>query len=137
MTGNVAGIASTIWNASAKKGRTEFLAFVSYLPSPHAPEVRIAIVLDSVGPHLSTKNDHRVALRVGANNVEFAYTPIYSSSLGRIEAQFQALRCFAVDGADHPTREEQASMIRRYILWRNRNAHDRALRERVKRASVA
>jgi hypothetical protein len=28
-------------------------------------------------------------------------------------------------------------MIRRYIRWRNRNAHDRALRELVKRANVA
>jgi len=28
-------------------------------------------------------------------------------------------------------------MIRRYIAWRNRNAHDRALREVVKRANVA
>ncbi|MGD0896007.1 MAG: Mobile element protein, partial [Acidimicrobiales bacterium] len=33
--------------------------------------------------------------------------------------------------------QEQASMIRRYITWRNRNAHDKALRELVKRANVA
>jgi len=28
-------------------------------------------------------------------------------------------------------------MIRRYITWRNHNAHDKALRELVKRANVA
>jgi hypothetical protein len=28
-------------------------------------------------------------------------------------------------------------MIRRYIIWRNRHAHDEKLRELVKRANVA
>ena len=32
---------------------------------------------------------------------------------------------------------EQASMIRRCTIWRNRSAHDRGLRELVKRANVA
>jgi hypothetical protein len=31
----------------------------------------------------------------------------------------------------------QARMIRRYIAWRNRNAHDKELRELVKRANVS
>ena len=44
--------------------------------------------------------------------------------LNRIEAQFTALRYFALDGTDHASHEEQSSMIRRYIVWRNRNAHD-------------
>ena len=119
------------------KGRTQFLAFVRYLRTLHPPEVRIAIVLDNFSPHLSTKNDQRVAEWAEANNVELAYTPTYSSWLNRIEAQFQALRYFALDGTDHASHREQASMIRRYIIWRNRNAHDRALRELVKRANVA
>jgi transposase len=119
------------------KGRTEFLAFVRYLRSLHPPEVRIAIVLDNFSPHLTTKTDHRVGEWAAANNVELAYTPTYSSWLNRIEAQFQALRYFALDGTDHASHREQASMIRRYIHWRNRNAHDRALRELVKRANVA
>ncbi len=57
--------------------------------------------------------------------------------LNRIEAQFQALRYFTLDGTDHRSHEEQNSMIRRYIIWRNRNAHDKRLRELVKRANVA
>jgi hypothetical protein len=72
-----------------------------------------------------------------ANNVEFAYEPFYASWLNRIEAQFQALRYFALDGTDHPSHTEHASMIRRYILWRNRYAHDKRLRELVNRANVA
>jgi hypothetical protein len=47
------------------------------------------------------------------------------------------LRYFALDGTDHETHQAQASMIRRYIAWRNRNAHDRAIHELVKRANVA
>src|SRR5829696_4738442 len=120
-----------------RKSRTEFLAFVRYLRSLHPPEVRIAIVLDNFSPHLATKKDRRVGEWAAANNVELAYTPTYSSWLNRIEAQFQALRYFALDGTDHASHREQASMIRRYIIWRNRNAHDRALRDLVKRANVA
>jgi predicted RNA-binding protein YlxR (DUF448 family) len=44
-----------------------------------------------------------------------AYTPTNASWLSRIEAQFTALRHFAVDGTDHASHAEQASMIRRYI----------------------
>ena len=119
------------------KGRTQFLAFVRYLRSLHPAEVRIVIVLDNFSPHLSTKSDQRVSEWAAANNVELAYTPTYSSWLNRIEAQFQALRYFVLDGTDHGSHREQASMIRRYIIWRNRNAHDKALRELVNRANVA
>jgi transposase len=120
-----------------KKDRTAFLRFLRYIRSWYPPEVRIGIVLDNFSPHLSTKKDQRVSEWASANNVELAYTPTYSSWLNRIEAQFQALRYFTLDGTDHASHREQASMIRRYIIWRNRNAHDRALRELVKRANVA
>ena len=120
-----------------RKDRTAFLAFVRYLRSLHPPEVRIAIVMDNFSPHLTTKTDTRVGDWADANNVELAYVPFYASWLNRIEAQFQALRYFALDGTDHPSHEAQGRMIRRYIAWRNRNAHDRALTELVKRANVA
>ena len=119
------------------KDRTAFLAFCRYLRSLHPPEVRIAIVLDNFSPHLSTKKDQRVGEWAAANNVEMAYVPFYASWLNRIEAQSTALRYFALDGTDHPSHHEQSRMIRRYIAWRNRNAHDRALREVVKRANIA
>ena len=112
-----------------RKRRTEFLAFCRYLRSLYPPEVRIAIVLDNFSPHLSTKTDPRVGEWAAANNVELAYVPFNASWLNRIEAQFTALRYFALDGTDHATHGEQASMIRRYIAWRNRHArptHDSA-----------
>jgi transposase len=120
-----------------RKGRTEFLAFCRYLRSLYPPEVRIAIVLDNFSPHLSTKTDPRVGEWAAANNVELAYVPTYASWLNRIEAQFTALRYFCLDGTDHENHRQQASMIRRYIHWRNRNREDQALRELVKRANVA
>ena len=120
-----------------KKDRTTFLEFCRYLRSLYPPEIRIAIVLDNFSPHLSTLRDTRVGDWAGANNVELAYVPTNASWLNRIEAQFQALRYFTLDGTDHRSHEEQNSMIRRYIIWRNRNAHDKTLRELVKRANVA
>jgi transposase len=120
-----------------RKGRTEFLAFCRYLRSLYPPEVRIAIVLDNFSPHLSTKKDQRVGDWAAANNVELAYVPFYASWLNRIEAQFTALRYFALDGTDHDSHHAQARMIRRYIAWRNRHAGDRNLRELVNRANVA
>ena len=72
-----------------------------------------------------------------ANNVEIAYTPTNSSWLNRIEAQFTALRYFALNGTDHASHKEQASMIRRYIIWRNNHAYDERLRQVVTRANAA
>ena len=119
-----------------RKGRTEFLAFCRYLRSLHPPGVRIAIVLDNFSPHLSTKTDARVGEWAAANNVELAYVPFYGSWLNRIEAQFTALRYFALDGTDHDSHREQASMIRRYIAWRNRHVTDPRLRKVVRRAET-
>ena len=124
-------------HVKAKKGRSDFLAFLRYVRSLHPPRVRIAIVLDNFSPHLSTKKDTRVGDWARANNVELAYSPHYASWLNRIEAQFTALRYFCLDGTDHESHEAQAFLIRRYIAWRNRNAQDKALRELVKRANVA
>lgn len=40
--------------------------------SLYPPEVRIAIVLDNLAPHLSIKNDTRVGEFAEANNIELA-----------------------------------------------------------------
>jgi transposase len=119
------------------KNRTEFLAFCRYLRSLYPPEVGMAIVLDNFSPHLSTKKDSRVGDWAAANNVEFAYVPTNASFLNRIECHFNALRYFALNGTDHQSHEEQNSMIRRYIVWRNRHANDEALRAISLRAKVA
>ena len=51
--------------------------------------------------------------------------------------QFTALRYFTLDGTDHADHKEHGSMIRRYIIWRNRHAGDRLLRAVVDGANVA
>ncbi|EME67361.1 transposase [Rhodococcus ruber BKS 20-38] len=119
------------------KNRTKFLEFCRYLRSLYPAEVRIAIVCDNFAPHLATRRCRRVAEWAEVNNVEFAYTPTNSSWLDRIEAQFTALRYFALDGTDYGSHREQASMIRRHIIWRNKHADDERLREVVDRANVA
>lgn len=123
-------------HVKTRKTRAEFLTFCRYLRSLHPAHVRIAIVLDNFSPHLSTKTDTRVGDWAAANNVELAYVPFYGSWLNRIEAQFTALRYFALDGTDHPNHREQASMIRRYIIWRNNHATDPRLRKVIKRAAT-
>ena len=120
-----------------RKTRGRFLEFCRYLRSLYPQHVRIAIVCDNFSPHLTTAKDGRVGAWAGANNVEVAYTPTNSSWLNRVEAQFTALRYFALDGTDHPGHKEQASMIRRYIIWRNNHAYDERLRQVVTRANVA
>ncbi len=123
-------------HVKTRKGRTEFLAFCRYLRSLHPAEVRIAVVLDNFSPHLTTRTDDRVGAWAAANNVELAYVPFYGSWLNRIEAQFTALRYFALDGTDHDSHREQASMIRRYIAWRNRHVTDPKLRKVIRRAET-
>ncbi|PBC45190.1 IS630 family transposase [Rhodococcus sp. ACS1] len=119
------------------KNRTTFLEFCRYLRSLYPTDVRLAIVCDNCSPHLTTRRCRRVANWAEANNVEIAYTPTNSSWLNRIEAQFTALRYFALDGTDHASHREQSSMIRRYIIWRNKHAADEKLREIVNKANVA
>src|SRR5262249_50703480 len=119
------------------KDRTRFLEFCRYLRSLYPPEVRVAIVMDNYSPHLSTKKDSRVGDWAAANNVELAYVPTNASFLNRIECHFTALRYFALNGTDHRSHEEQNSMIRRYIAWRNRNTDNEELRSISKRAKVA
>ena len=120
-----------------RKGRTEFLALRRYVRSLHPPQVRSA---DRVGQLQSAPvhPDREQGRRLGSGQQrQLAYAPFHGSWLNWIEPQFTALRYFALDGTDHPSRREQASMIRRYIAWRNCHAHDHALRELVKRANVA
>ena len=49
-----------------------------------------------------------------------------------IEAQFTTLRYFPLDGIDHASHREQASIIRRYIIWQQSR-----LRRIVDQANVA
>jgi len=120
-----------------RKTRARFLEFCRYLRSLYPPEIRIAIICDNFSPHLTTRKDNRVGQWATASNTEIAYTPANASWLNRIEPQFTALRYFALDGTDHASHRDQASMIRRYIIWRNNHAYDERLRRIIDRANVA
>jgi len=115
-----------------RKRRVEFMAFLRYLRSLHAPEVRIHLILDNLSVHTGPK----VRQWAADNNVELAFVPFYASWLNRIEAQFKALRYFCLDGTDHPDHATQARLIRRYIAWRNAHVEDAALRRVVHRANT-
>jgi hypothetical protein len=99
--------------------------------------VHIAIVMDNYVSHLSTKKDTWVGEWAETNYLELASVPTSASFLNRIECHFTALRYFALSGTDHRSREEQNSMIRRYIDWRNRHTDGEALRPVSMRAKVA
>jgi hypothetical protein len=47
------------------------------------------------------------------------------------------VRSFALDGTDHPSHREQASMISRYTIGRKNHACDQRLRRVLDRANVA
>jgi hypothetical protein len=64
-------------------------------------------------------------------------TPTNASYLNRIEPKFTALRFFTLDGTDHHSHTERASMIRHHIAWRNRHINGPRLRSIVNRAKVA
>ena len=106
-----------------RKDRTAFLAFCRYLRSSIHPRCGIAIVLDNFSPHRQRRTTSGSASRPLRTTSSSPTCRSTSSWLNRIEAQFAALRYFALDGTDHPSHDEQARMIRRYIAWRNRNAH--------------
>jgi DDE superfamily endonuclease len=120
-----------------RKNRAKFLESCRYLRSLYPPDVKIAIICDNFSPHLATRKDKRVGAWAAADNTQIAYTPTNSSWLHQVEAQFTALRYFALHGTDHARHKEQGSMIRRYIIWRNNHAYDEQLRRIVDRANVA
>jgi hypothetical protein len=50
------------------------------------------------------------------------FLPTYGSSLNWIEAEFAALRYFALNGTDHRSHDEQNAAIGSYVRWRNARA---------------
>jgi hypothetical protein len=120
-----------------RKTRARFLEFCRYLRSLYPPAVSIAIICDNFSPHLTTAKHGRIGAWAAENNAEIAYTPASATWLNRIKAQLTALRYFALDGTDHASHHQRASMIRRYVTWRNNHAHDERPRCIIDRANVA
>jgi hypothetical protein len=61
------------------------------------PDGRLYIIVDNFSPHLRSE----VTAWCTDNNVELVFLPTYASWLNWIEAEFAALRHFALNGTDH------------------------------------
>ena len=118
------------------KDRTKFLEFCRYLRTLYPAEVRIAIVMDNFSPHLSTRVDTRVGDWAGPTTLNWpTCRPTPAGSTGSRPSSRRSVTSPSM--APTTSHKEQASMIRRYIIWRKRNAQDKTLRELVKRGNVA
>lgn len=62
------------------------------------------------------------ALGAWTTTSSLVFTPTCSSWLNWIEAEFAALRHFALNGTDHHTHPEQNAAIDAYIRWHNTQA---------------
>jgi hypothetical protein len=98
----------------------------------HADRARAAVF--DLEPGQAGRLPDRRGVAEAISHEACASSPSWSN---RMEAQFTALRYFTLDGTDHASRAERASMIRRYIAWRNRNTDNPRLRKIVQRAAVA
>jgi transposase len=101
----------------ARKRWMEFLAFLKTLRA-RWPGEKLYVVCDNFSPHRHA----RVAAWCAANEVELVFLPTYGSWLNWIEAEFAALRYFALGGTDHRSHAEQNAAIAGYVRWRNPRA---------------
>ncbi|MGW4094058.1 IS630 family transposase [Nocardia sp. NPDC004750] len=102
------------------RDRKRWQAFLSLLKSLRArwPGERLYVILDNFSPHKRAE----VRAWAAANDVELVFLPTYSSWLNWIEAEFAALRYFALNGTDHRSHDEQDAAIGAYIRWYNQHA---------------
>jgi transposase len=76
------------------------------------------VVCDNFAPHRHA----RVQDWCAGNGVELVFLPTHGSWLNWIEAEFAALRYFALNGTDHRSHAEQNTAIAGYVRWRNARA---------------
>ncbi len=99
-----------------RKTWRQFLSFLRWLRRRYPAEQTLHVVLDNYGPHTKAEV---LAWAVG-HNVRLYFTPTQASWLNRIEAEFTALKEFALRNSDFRSHEEQQEAIERYLRWRNR-----------------
>jgi transposase len=106
-----------VYRIRQRKRWTEFLDLLKVLRRRYRGE-RLVIILDNFSPHLRAEvRDWCVA-----NDIELVFIPTNASWLNWIEAEFAALRYFALNGTDHRSHEEQGQAISAYIRWHNAHA---------------
>ena len=100
-----------------RKRHREFLDLLKALRA-RWPGEKLYVVADNFSPHRHPK----VRAWCADNKVELVFLPTYGSWLNWIEAEFAALRYFALNGTDHRSHAEQNAAIDAYIRWRNARA---------------
>lgn len=100
-----------------RKRAAEFLDLLKTLRA-RWPDQKLYIICDNFSPHRHTA----VRAWCADHEVELVFVPTYSSWLNWIEAEFAALRYFALNGTDHRSHAEQNAAIAGYIRWRNTRA---------------
>ncbi|MEV4125594.1 hypothetical protein [Nocardia sp. NPDC049707] len=74
-------------------------------------------------PDNSSPHHHAmVRTRLADNDIEPAFLPTYRSWPNWIEAEFAALRYFALNRTDHCSHDDQSAAIAAYVRWRNARA---------------
>ncbi|MFE4676483.1 transposase [Streptomyces sp. NPDC056723] len=82
------------------------------------PGEKLYVVLDNFSPHKHAK----VCAWAAVHQVELVFLPTFGSWLNWIEAEFAALRYFALNGTGHRSHDEQNAAIAAYIRWCNARA---------------
>lgn len=100
-----------------RKRATEFLAFLKVLRR-RWPGEKLYQICDNFSPH----RHPTVRAWCQSNDVELVFLPTYGSWLNWIEAEFAALRYFALNGTDHRNHAEQNAAIAGYVRWHNHRA---------------
>ncbi|MGK5450583.1 hypothetical protein [Streptomyces radiopugnans] len=86
-------------------------------PRCRRPGEKPYVALDDFSPHKHAE----VRSRIADNGVELVLLPTYGSWPNRIEPEFTALRCFALNGTGHRTHGDRNAATAACI--RRRNAH--------------
>ena len=104
-----------------RKRSTEFLDLLKVLRR-RWPAGKLYLICDNFSPH----RHPTVRAWCQANAVELVFLPTYGSWLNWIEAEFAALRYFALNGTDHRSHTEQNAAIAGYVRWHNHRAQPKA-----------
>lgn len=104
-----------------RKRHREFLDLLKALRRQW-PEGTLHLIMDNFSPQ------RHPGVRAWArdNDVELVFLPTYGFWLNWIEAEFAALRYFALGGTDHLSHAEQNAAIASFIRWRNARAAPKA-----------
>lgn len=99
-----------------RKTVADLLAVFARLRACYPPQVRLYVIMDN----LNTHKHRRLKAFMARHNIEPVYTPTYASWLNAIEAQFTALKKYALAGSDDPSHLHRRRRIGRYLTRRNR-----------------